>query len=956
MEPKIRHSLLLYKIQWYKKGRESAQDYLMDVIKPNEIMLHRWNLNDGRMWGLTTPENLLKIANKNKFLYEVLITDRQRKIYFDIDLNVTENTLDPLEECRRVITESFPEADLSISGSRTPQKYSYHIILSNWTCRNHGEMLCLVKFCTKWQHLGFDNKVYTKNRFMKLVNQSKPDKRVQEVIEGDNLSKHFITCFFDENSFSIRDSTVYSAEDEEVNEDLLDIALIPQQNLVLKTDAKYYDDDCTAVDKMWMIPVVKRTDEKGNINTNTLRFADIARVMIYVKQYKCTFSEFWRWCKQKDDSKARELKYKNKWEEAANKCIKEKTFQAMLLKFYPKLHDNVATRRFAENFEISEPNIIKKVVSGQYLKPGDISGQHKYTILASAMGSNKTGCIVKSLVGKKVLWITSRITLAQNTLQRLNSEGLGFVNYRDFTAHQKNDGILSQYENVICSVCSLHYLANNEFDVVVMDESESLLNTFSKNAKTHGSKCILDWDFLNKFVLDADKVYLMDAFTTKLTIDFINCVERNATIEHITTSTMPIARELVQHETFDGWVHELRNSLKNNKKVFVFTSFKSRVDTLARLLVNEFGWVENSDFIAYHGGKTEEKERLGKCEEVWGNPRIKCVITNSCITIGVNFNARNIFDEVYCHYNPIVSVRDFVQALYRVRFPNSLKMQFCAETFAHIPEYTPNPFEVPDDDNYTRLQKNLKIESEANKYFCKLETLQYFCSKANVMFDWTHKKLTSTENRRAIRRMLKDAEVYNKWDSIMDITGPECLQLGKIINSNLATYQMRLEFDKYTFKNKFVSVEDAEKFWNLKLQKLVYLLYDYIRDPFSIIRKIYDENDMVVTEPVKSNPELKSVTMDEVNKNFDFTHKALDKSHNLVRKIINAYFDREVVTLERQQTNNKYSRVTLGGKQVLKFNTDKTFLMLAKSIIDAMRPEFYTKTHETEILIDDDEY
>jgi hypothetical protein len=52
---------------------------------------------------------------------------------------------------------------------------------------------------------GFDKAVYTKNRCMKCINQSKGDGRIQSIIYNDNPCDHFITCFIDKESNQLPD-------------------------------------------------------------------------------------------------------------------------------------------------------------------------------------------------------------------------------------------------------------------------------------------------------------------------------------------------------------------------------------------------------------------------------------------------------------------------------------------------------------------------------------------------------------------------------------------------------------------------------------------------------------------------------------------------------------------------------------------------------------------------------
>lgn len=954
---RIKLSERLYNITFYTKGQDSAQDNLIHSIESEQLLVHRHTNVRGRQWGLTTSENLLQICSKNRYLYEVLISYRQRKLYFDIDIVKVDDKLDDtLEQCKSLLIKEFPEAILQISGSRTPEKISYHIIISNWCADNIEDMVCLKELCTLNKHLGFDDKVYTKNRNMKLVNQSKPDGRIQEVIEGSDISKHFIMCYFDDDSFDIKNASVYKSKVnpakiiEIFKSASLNIAELPQLNLIAPSSFNLYDNKTTSSQKMWMVPLYKR------LEPCCLEFASISRICIWAKKTGLSFEQFWEWCKQKDNNKVRELKYRKFWMENSW-YINDKLIEAILLRFYPNIAKNVATRRLIDNFEyINEKNMNMKVVDGMYLDSSCINLNTKYTILGSSCGSNKTGTIINCLKNKKCLMVTSRITLSQNVCKRLKAEGLNFVNYKDFDAKEKSKGILGKYDNIICSVSSLHYLFNNSFDVVVIDESESVLNTFYRNAETHGANCGINWSFLKNFVSNAERVYLMDAFTTKLTVDFIRGIEENAVIDYINTKPSDIQnlgfhRQIIQHETYDDWISEIKTSLKNSKKIFIFTSFKSDikgVNALGNMLVKQFGWVENVDFISYHGDKTQEKKALYNCDEVWMDPRVKCVITNSCITIGVNFNTKKVFDKVFCLYNALVGSRDAIQAMYRVRFPNSLKMHFFHDKSYCKREYSEAKYEKPDCRIYRLLQENLEIEDDANTYECKLDTFKYFCKEANITSDWNKLISTNRANRIEIRRIMKDANIYAKWSSIKEITHDEMLEIGRKLNSNDDTFQMRLEFEKHNFTNKFKDEKDAERFWDAKKQKFVYRIIEFSRYPDNIIRRVYYENDMDITKPIKSNLKLHSITVEEVDDNFkfqnetsdfNFKHKQNGKNEcDLIKKMINGYFGNKIVTLEKK--DDKYVKVTVKQKRYLKLKTNKDFLCDVKDILDKIKSEY----------------
>ena len=70
----------------------------------------------------------------------------------------------------------FPNAEFAISGSSTDTKASLHIILQNYVIHNETEkdqLKHIVKYIYENHDKDFDWKVYTKNRNMKCINQSK---------------------------------------------------------------------------------------------------------------------------------------------------------------------------------------------------------------------------------------------------------------------------------------------------------------------------------------------------------------------------------------------------------------------------------------------------------------------------------------------------------------------------------------------------------------------------------------------------------------------------------------------------------------------------------------------------------------------------------------------------------------------------------------------------------------
>ena len=185
-----------------------ALHQVISELKPSEKVIYICNKKEGRLWGKCPEDKLLDLVKKNIGLYEV-IADFPVKLYFDIDETEDKQGLQYFKD---IIYKYISDAKLSISGSETDGKNSYHIIINNYKIGSYDELQqfkAFIKYLNKTYNKAFDPAVYGKNNNMKAINQSKresPD-RVQNIIEDDIYKNHLITAFIDSSAKTILDIT-----------------------------------------------------------------------------------------------------------------------------------------------------------------------------------------------------------------------------------------------------------------------------------------------------------------------------------------------------------------------------------------------------------------------------------------------------------------------------------------------------------------------------------------------------------------------------------------------------------------------------------------------------------------------------------------------------------------------------------------------------------------------------
>jgi len=113
-----------------------------------------------------------------------------------------------------------------------------------------------------------------------------------------------------------------------------------------------------------------------------------------------------------------------------------------------------------------------------------------------------------------VLWLVPRIALASDTVGRANVLDISLRVYTEVRTKP-------EFTNMtLWSVQSLHKLEGHKFDIVVLDEVETLFKSFDGDRTTHNSYLLQNWELLKMFCTNARKVMALDVHITRTSFDF----------------------------------------------------------------------------------------------------------------------------------------------------------------------------------------------------------------------------------------------------------------------------------------------------------------------------------------------------------------------------------------------------------------------------------------------------
>lgn len=846
-----------------------SQAFVLKQIKDDKdkSLIHIHNDNKGRMWGAIPKTDILKWIKKNNGLFEV-ITEFPHKVYFDIDGE--ENETVDLQIVKDTIYEYFGrDTKMAISGYKTDEKHSYHICLYEYGIFNEqqrDELKALATYISQNIYKPFDWKVYTKNRFMKAINQSKPKKSIQKIIEDDNEQHHLIT-FFTENiihqlpTFSITKPEIETIKLENKTHQM-DYSTLPKMEMKLpdKIDLN------NPIDILSLIP----TGENFNHSWSW-------RVALFCANNGLTCNDFLSWAKQKSDDENRLNKWKYiHWpriiELKDTYPVSIKAMLKTLQQFYPNILQKPKLRQFSQLFE----NINSTPRYTDYLTLDDFETDKKAVIVNIQMGGGKTHNTIEYLKkNDNFCWITPNIALSQNTHMRIENVGINCVNYQHGkNVEERKHSIASAYNIIIC-LNSLIYIKQN-YDVIVIDEIETFLKLWFNNGTL--ARCLNDcWAKFIELLKSCKKLILLDAFISKMTTDFLDDLRIDYIIIKKTHEANP--RSALQHKNFRQTVYNIIQDLRDNKKCLIFYPYKREqvrkelpsMEGLVKLLQKR-----TNTKGTYHNADVDKNNLiLADVNENWTD--FDFVVSNNKINVGLNFDVEH-FDNVYIMMSGFNSPRDIVQFSFRPRSLKSNLINFCfLDTYNPVNDVLIYNVEN-ENDIYQRLFKNVLIEKRSPVE----DTLNFFLAKANyTILDKFTKVLTDDKLK------FENLDYYS-YDNLKEINSSvEVEDLIRKMCAMEATLTDKLNLKRFYYDMNFkegTPIDVMGDIWNNKkldfMDKCLNVLYK--NEVMTKLKNNYGWQ-LLFPEEIKNNFTFEKQDLEAIFNQVDFRCLTQEKSrHNVI--------------------------------------------------------------------------
>lgn len=316
------------------------------------------------------------------------------------------------------------------------------------------------------------------------------------------------------------------------------------------------------------------------------------------------------------------------------------------------------------------------------------------TIFVKAnMGMGKTQSLLRYIQRNNPATILAgsfRISFTVDVVSTLN-----LVNYQMIKG-----GISSSlHPKVVVQIESFARLQAEPFELLILDEIESLINQCFSPTHSNAGIC---WQMFNYMIRFCDKLICVDANLSQYTIDLINDIRQDCSKKLIVNRALPILTVHKVTTIKSAVIQQLCNLVHGGKRVVVPTSSCRTAEEIAKLIADKF---PTKQVIAYTS-KTPQNVKnrdFANVNAAWVNCDV--LVYTPTVMAGISFTVHHFDACVAFWYDTSADVLSCMQMMKRVRnITDGTYIHYVKESINNLPE-TPNEVVNYVAQSYSRLVK-----------------------------------------------------------------------------------------------------------------------------------------------------------------------------------------------------------------------------------------------------------
>jgi len=279
------------------------------------------------------------------------------------------------------------------------------------------------------------------------------------------------------------------------------------------------------------------------------------------------------------------------------------------------------------------------------------------THIKSHLGSGKT-TIIKQFIKnnpsiQKILYFAPRILFARDIYNDLQDYDFKIYNKLKKHEYTTTDRIIIQLE-------SLWKIGNQQFDLIVIDEIESVLKQLT--SKITNKNIVKTYETFNYIINNCNTIITADAFLNNNSVEIINKIKPSCLSNVIVNTFNPYKRVAIEVAGFENLLEKAIQQVNTDERIVFITLIKNNGD----YAYDEFKKrCPNKVIKYYYGSMSESDKKFDNINEEWKD--VDILIYTPIITCGVNYSFPT-FHSLYMWISPnSCCVRDLFQASLRVR-------------------------------------------------------------------------------------------------------------------------------------------------------------------------------------------------------------------------------------------------------------------------------------------------
>lgn len=462
----------------------------------------------------------------------------------------------------------------------------------------------------------------------------------------------------------------------------------------------------------------------------------------------------------------------------------------------------------------------------QFIYPSPIfqEWQESYKVLAirSPYGTGKTYAF-KRLIDTynpiKILFLTYRQSLAYSLELELKDK-YNFINYLE--NHKVVDDTvidIREHDRVICQIDSIgkligvedeftNYDGYPEYDLIVLDELEGLLNHLSFNKMNQYFIC----SSLEKLLNKGKKILALDGDMNDRSYDFLSAISPSNKFYYNEYRT--IQKHFIFTRNDSYFQTCIEEDLKSKKKLVIVSMTKSQT---------EYYNDKHKDIynVILHNSIERNKEILQNVKENWA----KCdlLIYSPSVESGVDFDVKEYFDKCYCVVSDSsTSYRALGQMLNRVRYYKDNNILCNLNGLYWNPDNILYTYQEMRMNKYNGLKPNILLDVLIHNDTEKMNSNNYFISSFIHFIKEKGHTYTYLDDKQEVPEKYDVAELIAQADNITDAQF-EALQKQMKHNVEIGRNK-HYSYQKMMFKKVFL-LNDINEVNSAFLEEHQYLLH-----------------------------------------------------------------------------------------------------------------------------------